>query len=107
MSSTKYEVTDKGDYFTIMRPRSKKYMQVMCWDADTAECCCAALNKKEAGRPVRGVPPANNERVEICEWIFKTDAYYYTTCGEIVQSLLSIDGMKFCPYCSRKLTPIS
>ena len=49
----------------------------------------------------------NNARGEICEWKLKNDTYYHTTCGEIVQSILDIEGMKFCPYCSRKLSPVA
>ena len=46
------------------------------------------------------------EIAEICEWKnIENDmgGFYHTTCGERVQSILEIDGMRFCPYCSRKL----
>jgi len=45
---------------------------------------------------------------EICEWEIKENehgGFFHTSCGELVQSILSIDGMQFCPYCSRKLLP--
>ena len=40
---------------------------------------------------------------EICEWKLEGDGYYHTTCREVVQSILDIDGMRFCPYCGYKL----
>ena len=46
---------------------------------------------------------------EICEW--KPNRYelwdgYATSCGERVQSLMPLNGMRFCPYCGRKLSPV-
>ena len=47
----------------------------------------------------------NISRAEICDWKVESDSYYHTTCGEVVQSILDITGIEFCPYCSRKLRP--
>jgi hypothetical protein len=60
------------------------------------------------GTLVLSATSTNISRAEICEWkIEKHDdyEYYHTNCNEIVQSILPIAGMKFCPYCSRKLRP--
>ncbi len=46
---------------------------------------------------------------EICSWEWiKNDVggFYHTSCGEKVQSLLEIDGFKFCLFCGRKLSPV-
>ena len=46
---------------------------------------------------------------EICSWEWiKNDVggFYHTTCGERIQSLLDIDGFKFCLFCGRKLSPM-
>jgi hypothetical protein len=65
---------------------------------------CDGLYIKEIVR----VTSTNISRAEICEWKLTKESWgdgYHTNCGEIVQSILDIAGMKFCPYCSRKLRP--
>lgn len=57
-----------------------------------------------AAKPFESPVTATNISMdEICDWKAESDGYIHTTCGEIVQSILDIAGMKFCPYCSRKL----
>jgi len=78
----------------------------MRWDSDDNEYSCGACAS------ILSVPVAaqlqdngNGQMAEICDWKVESDTYYHTSCGEIVQSILDIAGMKFCPYCSRKLRP--
>lgn len=40
---------------------------------------------------------------KFCEWRLKNDGYYRTSCSEIVQAILDINDMQFCPYCGERL----
>jgi hypothetical protein len=57
-----------------------------------------------------GEPPATQQaQGEICTWAkteYEWGEGYGTGCGERVQSLIDIEGMRFCPYCGRKLSPV-
>ena len=52
---------------------------------------------------------AQQAQGETCSWA-KTEydwgEGYGTECGERVQALIDIEGMRFCPYCGRKLSPV-
>lgn len=48
-------------------------------------------------------------KAEICEWNTKDFGEwsgYATSCGERVQSIMPLNGMRYCPYCSRKLSAV-
>lgn len=52
---------------------------------------------------------AQQLKAEICEWNTKDFGEwsgYATSCGERVQSIMPLDGMRYCPYCSRKLSAV-
>ena len=79
--------------------------------AKNSEQCNAAVDaiERQLDSAQAQAPGHQQAQGETCAWTeteYEWGTGYATSCGERVQSLIDIEGMRFCPYCGRKLSPV-